>query len=114
MFQNKEERIALLKELSLAFGPTGSEMPTAELIIEKLNALGYDHKLDRLGNVTVYVPSGKENAKKLKATAKPARRNYKHRYRCSQIIEIFKKRKLGEYPKRGNSRSGYCCGIVFY
>ena len=69
MFQNKEERIELLKELSLSFGPTGSEMPTAELIIEKLNALGYDHRLDRLGNVTVYVPSGKENAKKLMISA---------------------------------------------
>ena len=69
MFQNKNERIELLKDLSLAFGPTGCEMPTAELIIEKLNALGYAHKLDRLGNVTVYVPSGKENAKKVMISA---------------------------------------------
>jgi len=69
MFENKNERIELLKELSLAFGPTGSEMTTAELIIEKLNALGYSHKLDRLGNVIVHVPSGKDNAKKLMISA---------------------------------------------
>jgi len=63
------ERFELLKELSLAFGPTGCEMPTAELIIEKLNALGYSHKLDRLGNVIVHVPSGKKDAKKLMISA---------------------------------------------
>ena len=60
MFQNKNERIELLKDLSLAFGPTGCEMPAAELIIDKLNALGYSHKLDRLGNVTVYARDEEE------------------------------------------------------
>ena len=65
----RNDRIELLKELANAFGPTGSEMPVAELIISKLKALGYSYKLDRLGNVIVHVPSGKENAKKLMISA---------------------------------------------
>ena len=61
----REEKLELLRELCLEFGPTGCEGRVAELIISKLGDLEY--KKDRLGNIIVRVP--RENAPKLMISA---------------------------------------------
>lgn len=53
----KNERIALLRELCLEFGPTGCEDVVAKLIRKKLDELGYSHTTDRMGNIVVHIPS---------------------------------------------------------
>ncbi len=53
---NKTERIELLRDLCLSFGPTGCEHRVASLITEKLTTLGYEGYVDRVGNVTVHIP----------------------------------------------------------
>ncbi len=61
----REEKLELLRELCLEFGPTGCEGRVAELIISKLG--DFEYKKDRLGNIIVRVP--KENAPKLMISA---------------------------------------------
>ncbi len=64
---NKEERIELLRELCLAFGPSGCEFSVASLVTEKLTALGYNSYTDRVGNVMVHLPC--ENAPRVMISA---------------------------------------------
>ncbi len=64
---NREERIELLRELCLAFGPTGCEHRVASLITEKLTALGYESYTDRVGNVILHIQC--ENAPKVMISA---------------------------------------------
>lgn len=61
------ERIELLRELCLAFGPTGCEHRVASLIKDKLEALGYESYLDRVGNLIVHIPC--ENAPRVMISA---------------------------------------------
>lgn len=63
----ENEKIALLRELCLTVGPTGSEEKVAELIKNKLDALGYGCVTDRLGNVIVHIPC--EGAPRLMVSA---------------------------------------------
>lgn len=63
------ERIELLRELCLAFGPTGCEERIADTIVEKITFLGYNSYIDRLGNVIIHIPSKNKNAKKLMVSA---------------------------------------------
>ena len=61
------QRIELLRELCLEFGPTGCEAAVAKAIEKKLDAMGYSHKTDKLGNLIVHIPC--KNAKKLMVSA---------------------------------------------
>ncbi len=63
----RAERLELLRELCLAFGPTGCEHRVTELITEKLTALGYESYTDRIGNVVVHLPC--ENAPRVMVSA---------------------------------------------
>ena len=55
----REKSLALIKELCLAFGPTGCEEPVAELIEKKLEALHVPFMRDRMGNVIARLRFGK-------------------------------------------------------
>ena len=48
----REEKLQLLSELCLEFGPTGSERYVAKVIKEKLGDTEYT--VDRLGNIIVH------------------------------------------------------------
>ncbi len=61
----KQEKLELLRELCLAFGPTGSEWRLEKLIREKLGNI--ESRTDRLGNLIVRVPN--EGAPKLMISA---------------------------------------------
>lgn len=50
------DRIELLKELCLAFGPTGCEGNVADLILKKAEPFGFEHTLDRMGNLVYHIP----------------------------------------------------------
>ena len=54
------EGIALIKALSLAFGPTGCEGAVAELIKEEIKDLPVSLAYDRMGNLVAHLqgPSG--------------------------------------------------------
>ncbi len=62
---NKNEKLALLSELCLAFGPTGCEERVESLIRKKLG--NRECKTDRLGNLIIRVPN--EGAPKLMISA---------------------------------------------
>ena len=61
----REEKLQLLSELCLEFGPTGSERYVAKVIKEKLGDTEYT--VDRLGNIIVHIPG--EGAPKLMVSA---------------------------------------------
>lgn len=60
--------IELIKELSLAFGPTGCEEAVAALIKNKISALADSVKLDRMGNLIARMTFG-NGSKKLMISA---------------------------------------------
>ena len=49
--KNREKSLSLIKELCLAFGPTGCEEPVASVIEKKLEALSVPFMRDRLGSL---------------------------------------------------------------
>lgn len=59
---------ALLKRLSLAFGPSGCEGEVANIIREELADLPLDLQTDRVGNLTAHV-AGKKNAPRVMLAA---------------------------------------------
>ena len=61
----REEKLALLKELCLGFGPTGAECYVASEIKKKLGDIPYTE--DRLGNIIVRIPN--EGAPKMMISA---------------------------------------------
>lgn len=61
----KQEKLELLRELCLEFGPTGTEGRVRELICEKLGDI--ECKTDRLGNLIVRMPN--EGAPKMMISA---------------------------------------------
>lgn len=61
----REEKLQLLSELCLEFGPTGSEEYVAKVIKKKLGDTEYT--VDRLGNIIVHIPN--EGAPKLMVSA---------------------------------------------
>ena len=63
----REEKLQLLRELSLEFGPTGCENRVADRIKAKLDKLNVEYKTDRLGNLIARIP--KENAPRLMMSA---------------------------------------------
>ena len=50
------DKIQLLKELCLAFGPSGCEGNVAEMILKKAEPFGFAHTLDRMGNLVFHIP----------------------------------------------------------
>lgn len=65
---SKEANISLIKELSLAFGPTGVEDEVARLIESKISRLADSVKLDRMGNLIARMTFG-NGSKKLMVCA---------------------------------------------
>ncbi len=65
---SKKADISLIKELSLAFGPTGVENEVADIIKEKISDLADSVKLDRMGNLIARMTFGK-GSKKLMVSA---------------------------------------------
>ncbi len=58
------DRIELLRELSLAFGPTGCEESVAQILMKKAETFGFDHTYDTMGNLVYHIPSDKETAER--------------------------------------------------
>ena len=65
---SKEANISLIKELSLAFGPTGVEDEVASLIKSKISHLADSVRIDRMGNLIARMTFG-NGAKKLMISA---------------------------------------------
>ncbi len=63
-----KELTALLKRLSVAFGPSGCEGEVASMIREELKGLPIDLQTDRVGNLTAHV-AGKKNAPRVMLSA---------------------------------------------
>lgn len=63
----REEKLQLLRELCLEFGPTGCESRVADLIKARLDKLNVEYKTDKLGNLIARIP--KENAPRLMMSA---------------------------------------------
>ncbi len=51
------DRMELLRELCLAFGPSGCENAVAELIMKKAEPFGYPYTYDNMGNLVYHIPS---------------------------------------------------------
>ena len=51
------DRIELLKELSLAFAPSGFEDEVKELIKKKITPFASDLREDALGNLIAFLPA---------------------------------------------------------
>lgn len=60
---SKNANISLIKELSLAFGPTGCEDEVAKLIESKISSLADTVRLDRMGNVIARMTFGNGSRK---------------------------------------------------
>lgn len=65
---SKKANTQLLRDLSLAFGPTGCEDEVAKLIESKISPLADNVKLDRMGNVVARMTFG-NGSKKLMVSA---------------------------------------------
>ena len=60
---NKKANIELIRELSLAFGPTGCEVEAAKLIESKISHISDSIKLDRMGNLIARMTFGNGSKK---------------------------------------------------
>ena len=79
------ERIELLKELSLAFGPTGCEENVGDIICQKAESYCHLYATDRMGNFVFKISPEVHNAHTKKIMI------------CQYDFSIFLKKFIGGY-----------------